>query len=981
MSDEELKLTEQTKDVSSKLNDVNAALLILAEDYSNIYLGDFNTRMIRVLKGKHLDNGKTEIPISEEFDTALKELALHGIAPEYRDEFLKKCNNVYIEEMARANKGFAFRFKSHAFGSEDIWLEAHMYPIIDGESVKALLCIKDIENSVEKEISETAVKKEREMIDVINGLSGDYTCVFLVDPSNDVYTVYREQAEFNEIFPQVKGMTSFKKHLDFMASDLLVKEDAARFLEDTDKHKVLQEIDENGFYSVSYRSVMNGVIENWQMKFTFTGKNKDKVVVGIYNIDAAVKEFERKHNVETENQRQATFVKLFADTYTAAFYLNLEDGSYLIYKCIPLLEDYFKDKSNYDKCMEDCLRHIVDPHDLQGTLVVASRAALQAKLEIYDEFDYHIACYYAGERKHFKFRVVQGHDTNHVAIGLLDITEEYLRNESEAANARKNAVISGLTGDYELVFYIKSNQGVTDEVGEIYRATRKLMRTIPGLYKEKSFAKCLHLIEEYLVEDDEKEYFFCSSNMNTIMGHIRSEGKYSFNFKALIDMAEYFYQIVFTPEINNGKITGLICGLRNIDSLMRKEITIREQAEKDLATIQEQKEELEVQQKLLEEANKAKTTFLFNMSHDIRTPMNAIMGFAGLADKHIDDKSKVKDYLGKISTSSEHLLRLINEILDMSRIESGKVHSELKNISVIDSCNNILTICKETAYVRNIELQFVNNVKTDSVVIADELHVSQILMNILSNAIKYTNKGGKVIFSVDQIQDCDAGCAKYKFTVSDNGIGMSKEFLSRIYESFARERNATISGIEGTGLGMAIVKKLVDYLGGKIHIESELNVGTTVEVTLQFRLVEVEVSSIKEISDDATSHKYKGLRVLVTEDNELNREISREILEDEEMVVETAENGLIAVNLIKEKGPDYFDVVLMDIQMPVMDGFEATKNIRLIPGADKLPIIALSANAFEEDKKKSMEAGMNDHVAKPIDLAQLFKAISGLLYK
>ena len=420
------------------------------------------------------------------------------------------------------------------------------------------------------------------------------------------------------------------------------------------------------------------------------------------------------------------------------------------------------------------------------------------------------------------------------------------------------------------------------------------------------------------------------------------------------------------PLLMLGFLLIIIIVFAGLTYSIRKNLLIRED---EIRAELEYRKSLEQYQKELEAANKSKTDFLFNMSHDIRTPMNAIIGFTNLAKKHVDDKEKTEDYLDKIEFSGRHLLNLINDVLDMSRVEAGKIKSELKAVNIIEVAESLITVYRESAAERNIKLSYINSGVRDANVFADELHINQILMNVLGNAIKYTMPGGSVVLTVDQGESDNPEYGRYLFTVEDTGIGMSEKFAEKIFESFSREETATVSNIQGTGLGMSIVKRLVDFLDGTIEIKSQQGKGT--KVVLGFSLKPAGESALKAVSSESGSIDLSGRKVLLAEDNDLNREICVEILGDEGMSVETVVNGLEAVDAVRNKGTDYYDIVLMDIQMPFKNGYEATEEIRKLPGAEKLVIVALSANAFEEDRKKSLEAGMDDHVAKPINIQVL----------
>ena len=527
--------------------------------------------------------------------------------------------------------------------------------------------------------------------------------------------------------------------------------------------------------------------------------------------------------------------------------------------------------------------------------------------------------------------------------------------------------------------------------------------------------------------------------------------------------------------------------------------------------LQESHQELEAALMRAESANAAKTTFLNNMSHDIRTPMNAIIGFTSLAASHLDNQERVKEYLSKISTSSEHLLSLINDILDMSRIESGKVKINESPLHLPDLLHDIRTIVQPNIVSRQLEFLIDTVDVQDEDIIADKLRLTQILLNILSNGIKFNRIGGTIGIRVKQLKSAPTGYGSYQFIIRDTGIGMKPEFQVHIFESFSREETSTVSGIQGTGLGMAITKNIVDMMGGSITVESEEGKGSVFTVNLTFKLsgekktyekiehlqglkvlvadddtdtclsvssmlteigmrsewtvsgkeavirtkhaVEIgdefyayiidwlmpdmngieTVRRIRRVIGDSkpiiiltaydwadveeeareagvtafcekplfmsqlrdilsnpvpTEHRsktvisdYRGKRILLVEDNALNQEIARTLLEDAGFVIETAGNGAVAVDAVEQASDGWFDLILMDIQMPVMNGYEAAKQIRAIKNPLKagIPIVAMTANAFEEDREKSFEAGMNGHLAKPVSVDELMDMIEKMV--
>ena len=385
-----------------------------------------------------------------------------------------------------------------------------------------------------------------------------------------------------------------------------------------------------------------------------------------------------------------------------------------------------------------------------------------------------------------------------------------------------------------------------------------------------------------------------------------------------------------------------------------------------------------------DEANKAKTSFLFNMSHDIRTPMNAILGFTDIGMRHTDNTAVVSDSFTKIKAAGGHLLGLINDILEMSRIESGNLVLAENPTDVREIISGVDIMGGSLATGKSIDFSTeVKNI-TEPYVLSDELHLNEVIINLVSNAVKYTKNGGKVKFLAQQLGEKQDGKVTYRFEVADTGIGMSQEFQEHLFEAFSREVSSTVSKTEGAGLGLSIVKRIVDIAGGTISVKSTLGEGSVFTVEWPFLVMNEEEAAEFARSKEESVHyedseKFEGRKILLVDDNELNREIAVDILSEEGLDIETAGDGEEAVNLVKKNGAEYYDCILMDIQMPIMDGYKATAAIRALPDGEKIPIIALSANAFEEDKKKSLEAGMNAHVAKPIDMKPLFETMHDLM--
>ena len=395
------------------------------------------------------------------------------------------------------------------------------------------------------------------------------------------------------------------------------------------------------------------------------------------------------------------------------------------------------------------------------------------------------------------------------------------------------------------------------------------------------------------------------------------------------------------------------------------------------------KADTKAQLEIANASNAAKSAFLFNMSHDIRTPMNAIIGFTELLEKHLDNKELAESYIKKIQTSNEFLLSLINNVLEMARIESGKTTLDETYWNAYKFNDTLYSLFDSQMTEKGIT--FIREVNVEHPdIICDATKLREIFLNILSNALKYTSTGGHVSMRLTEVPSDRPGYVMYQTVIEDTGIGISEEFLPHMFEEFTRERSSTESKVNGTGLGMAIVKKLVDLMEGTIKVESKTGKGTRFTVTLPHRIAEDSVSgSCKEHVTEYTDGQFKGHRILLAEDNELNAEIAITILEEAGFEVEHAEDGIACVGMLEKADDDYYDLILMDIQMPNMDGYKATQTIRKFSDAKKagITIIAMTANAFEEDKKNAFNAGMKGHIAKPIRVNELFALLAEMLSK
>lgn len=406
--------------------------------------------------------------------------------------------------------------------------------------------------------------------------------------------------------------------------------------------------------------------------------------------------------------------------------------------------------------------------------------------------------------------------------------------------------------------------------------------------------------------------------------------------------------------------------------LLQKARIAEAAARKAADDTQELNEKLQIAVENAESANRAKSTFLFNMSHDIRTPMNAIIGYADLAARHSDEPAKLEKYMENIQVCGQNLLMLLNNVLDLARIENDKTEMEYSVSDVEKDFRNCIAMFQNQADSKGQTLTVTTHL-LHPYIYADVPHLTEVCTNLVSNAVKYTGNGGMICCDVTQKPSEKAGWCDTVITVADNGIGMSQEFQKHIFEPFERERTSTVSKVEGSGIGMGIVKKLVGLMGGTVEVESKIGVGSTFTVTIPCRIALQEEAQAKREINPSNQKCLCGTRILLTEDNDLNAEIATELLQEEGCTVDRAKDGVECVDMLEKAADGTYQLILMDVQMPVMNGYDATKVIRRMDDPQKanIPIVAMTANAFSEDKQVALDAGMNDHIAKPIDMSVL----------
>ena len=461
------------------------------------------------------------------------------------------------------------------------------------------------------------------------------------------------------------------------------------------------------------------------------------------------------------------------------------------------------------------------------------------------------------------------------------------------------------------------------------------------------------IIEDIIAEPFVQKYmeFF---DIQTMAVRLHNKESMSSEFKKK-DGSWFLSMVVPQSYDKNGNVTSVLFANRDVTDEKLREL--------------KQEEELREAKLKAECANKAKSSFLLNMSHDIRTPMNAIIGYAELASRHLQETDKLGRYLEEIQICGKELLSMLGNVLDLARIENNKVEMEYTVSNVHECFENCVIMFQQQAESKNQTISLTEQIMYPYVYM-DEPHLSEVCLNIISNAIKYTNTGGWISCNVVQKSCEKEDWCNMIITITDNGIGMSEEFQKRIFETFERERNTTSSHIEGSGIGMGITKKLVELMDGTIEVKSKQGKGSTFTVTIPCRKASEDDSLVKKNSNLRNKNCLNGVRILLVEDNEINTEIATELLTEEGCIVETANDGVVCIDMIEKADADYYKMILMDIQMPVMNGYDATLTIRKMKDTKKarIPIIAMTANAFAEDIQKVLSVGMNAHVAKPVDM-------------
>jgi len=660
-------------------------------------------------------------------------------------------------------------------------------------------------------------------------------------------------------------------------------------------------------------------------------------------------------------------VKIFAQDYfmvlVTDFIQDRVEISRVSEPVVPLLSQTLSGSNTYKDLFDFYSEQYVSGQDQEVFRTQTAAEEVRRKLALSGAYNVSV---------HHKY---QGRDCP-TEIAFIDVSDERDGSEcliaarfiedivrQQIALKKQDDMVRTLVQDYNAIYHIDLDA----DTFTILQASNVVNEDLYDYaYRNMPFQAAMRKFVNGMVREEDREIMLRLSSCDYIKERLKREDGYSYRYQVTPKRGMRYFEMRIVRARTDEEGHFAIMTARNVDETAREELRVQreiEKANKELARALE----------TAENANRSKTDFLSRMSHDIRTPMNAIIGVTAIAGANMDDKEKLRDCLAKINTSSQYLLGIINDILDMSRIESGNMEIHEENFALTD----VLKDAVEMVLPRIREKKQILETRADGVrhanVVGDSGRIQQAFVNILDNAMKYTPEAGHITITAEEKEATGGPVGIYIFTFRDDGIGMSRAFLERIFEPFEREEDLRVSKIQGTGLGMAITRNILHIMGGTISVESEPGKGSCFTVTLPLKLLnrakEKKVNDLNILKRE----NFGGKRVLLAEDNEINREIMTEIIGETGVDIETAADGLIAANMFEEHPEGYYDLILMDIQMPRMNGYEAAKAIRAADRKDAgtMPIVAMTANTFEEDIHAAYRAGMNAHLAKPVNLNQL----------
>lgn len=790
---------------------------------------------------------------------------------------------------------------------------------------------------------------------VLAALEGVYVAIFQIFPKQGTFKEIRSSETFHEYTSKISGADELRE-MFISILDPEQKEMARNFFDLSTFQERLKDRDRMSTY-------LHSALSGWVKLILIP--TEYSVETGVESMLLCIKDVNSKRSKEISTRDalalNANAVEALSAEYTNVYMVDTKERAVYILKLegrnVPGLVKDYMGPYPYGDSLDSYIKERVYDEDKEYLQHALNLETVMEELSDKDVYSGTYRAIFGDKPVHFEFKFKRARSANSIVCGFQNVEAMFERERKRNAHLQelKNIIAASEMGTWHIeLFDGVEPRIVCDDYMKVLLGVDKLNLTPEETYKfwmsriPEEFLPSVYNSVAIMKSGRKDENTYGYEHPSLGLRYVRCGGTaVELPGKGYV-LSGYHYDI--TDEFVKAKAA---------DETLKKALADSENA------------------------NKAKTIFLNNMSHDIRTPMNAIIGFNALASSHVDDPELVKSYLSKISAASSHLLNLINAVLDMSKIESGTLsitESQVQIPSMLSDIDDIIRVNIEAKHL-NFTLDATGIVHDCAYV--DKLRLNQVLLNILSNAVKFTNPGGNISLKVVETECRKEGFANYNFTITDSGIGIGPDFLAHIFEPFSREHTTTVSGIQGTGLGMAITKRLVDMMGGTIGANSERGKGTSFFLTLPCKICYGCPSSPAAIVDKEKEVSIKGMRILLAEDNELNQEITSAILEEYGAEIECVNDGTLAVDKVINNPAGYYGLILMDVQMPVMNGYEASTTIRNLNDSMKasIPIIALTANAFAEDRLNAFEAGMNAHLAKPIEIDALVKTIKNIYSK
>lgn len=1055
-----------------------------------------NGDIFHLRAGDHIHTRLFADNIFERFADILKS----AVCQEDLPSVLKHFTEENIRKQLSESSSFTVPFRMQKEG-KTLYYSAVFRRAADENGMMCFVTgIKNIDEETRRDLAEK--EQLQHNMEIIGGLTSEYTALYRVNLDTGTYVNYAISDRLKDTQDLFSRFTTFKElYLAFIYSSVH-PDDHKQLLRFADMEYVRKVFSHRKSVTLLFRRNYNGKYlwtEQIMVKFADIDEEPSAVAIGFIEKDADVR---ARKEAELEKEKRTRILDAIGDAYLAIYQVNFKTDTVIPFKVTPSVPSEFaRENVSYTELTQQWIETTVHPDDRETMRNLTSPAFLKKRFSEKKSFYAIFRTMVNGNMEYHELRVIRSEDfekSGAVVVGFMnrdeDIKQTIQLKKKVEEGEELSIILQAMAEDFECLLHVDFDTGKEDH----YRHSEPFTKAIPNWLDETDYRRRVAIFAERIVIADDREYFMQAADPDVVSGRIKDGDPYYIKYRINLDGKETWFETKFLHHsVHVGHNCALV-GFRNIDAVYRAEM--------------EQQEHLKQALEMAKSASRAKTTFLNSMSHDIRTPMNAIIGYTGLVAAHLDSPELVRDYLSKITQSSDHLLSLINDVLDMSRIESGKMVLNDKEENISDIIHTLRNIVQADVHAKNLDF-FVDceNIMHEYI-FCDKLRLNQVLLNVLSNAIKYTPAGGTITLNVREAPSSDTGYSTYTIVIKDNGIGMSEEFLKTIFDPFTRVSSSTVSGIQGTGLGMAITKSIIEMMNGRIDIHSRENEGTEVILNFDFEQVnspQEELSYLSSLKgmrsivvDDNTDtcehaakmlrdigmrsewctsgqevivrtkealknndlfkvyiidwvmpdvnglettrrlrkiigneapiiiitayewgdiekeardagvsgfvskplfpsdlrrilktccseettpapekeveYHFEGKKILLVEDNEMNREIAEDILTENAFVVDTAEDGSIAVEKMKQAAPGTYDLILMDIQMPILDGYEATRAIRALDleYAKTIPIIAMTANAFEEDRLKALDAGMNEHIPKPVDVKKLKETIA-----